>query len=108
MASTTTMILIGIFISVAVGYFTFVCLLDPQYDPREPPVLSHYIPYVGHIIGMIQHGQGYFDMLRFVLHHFATPYKLYKHLLFPSPSRMRLSMARESGTEPLPGWYLSW
>lgn len=51
-------------LSLVIGYASIVYFFSPRYDPREPPVLSHYIPYVGHILGLIQHGQQYFEMLR--------------------------------------------
>jgi len=51
---------------VVVGYVSVVYFFSPKYDPREPPVLSHYIPYVGHVLGLIRYGQYYFEMLRSV------------------------------------------
>lgn len=30
---------------------------------REPPSVSSTIPFVGHLIGLIQHGSGYLSML---------------------------------------------
>lgn len=59
-AFTTVMALLA----AVVGYISIIYLLSPKYDPREPPVLSHFIPYVGHIIGMIRYGTSYFEMLR--------------------------------------------
>lgn len=42
------------------------CLLDwlyaPKHGPDEPPVLPPRIPYVGHIIGLLQHGTRYFEI----------------------------------------------
>jgi hypothetical protein len=35
-------------------------------DPREPPLLRPWIPFVGHLIGMLQYHQRYFEKLRFV------------------------------------------
>jgi hypothetical protein len=35
-----------------------------EYDPREPPIISHPIPYVGHVIGMFRHGASYFDFIK--------------------------------------------
>ncbi|KAL8948350.1 MAG: hypothetical protein Q9222_005460 [Ikaeria aurantiellina] len=42
----------------AVNYF-----LGPVYDPREPPVIHQKIPHVGHIIGLLQYGLRYFEVL---------------------------------------------
>lgn len=51
-------------IVVVVGYVSLVYLFSPKYDPREPPVLPHLIPYVGHILGLIRNGPLYFETLR--------------------------------------------
>jgi hypothetical protein len=34
-----------------------------QLDPQEPPILKPRIPYIGHIIGLLQHQSAYFDKL---------------------------------------------
>lgn len=39
-------------------------LLEPTYDPKEPPVLPQKIPYIGHILGLLQHGLNYYKKLR--------------------------------------------
>lgn len=31
-------------------------LLSYKFDPREPPLVKPTIPYIGHILGLIQHG----------------------------------------------------
>jgi len=41
---------------VAIGYVSLVYLFSPKYDSREPPVLQHFIPYLGHILGLIRNG----------------------------------------------------
>lgn len=51
--------------------FVAVCyLLDyfyaPKNAPNEPPVLSHPVPYVGHIIGLLRHGVAYFEATRYL------------------------------------------
>ncbi|KAI4163202.1 MAG: hypothetical protein LQ342_003135 [Letrouitia transgressa] len=48
--------IIALFLSV--NYF-----LGPKYDPREPPVIHQKFPYVGHIIGLLQYGLRYFEIL---------------------------------------------
>jgi hypothetical protein len=35
-------------------------------DPREPPLLRPWIPFIGHLIGMLRYHQTYFEKLRFV------------------------------------------
>jgi hypothetical protein len=32
-------------------------------DPQEPPILKPKIPYIGHIIGLLQYNSGYYDRL---------------------------------------------
>ena len=53
-----------------VGFVAVCYLLDyfyaPKNAPNEPPVLSHPIPYVGHIIGLICHGLSYFETTRYL------------------------------------------
>lgn len=49
--------------SAAVWY-----LLDyvyiPKHLPNEPPMLPSRIPYIGHIMGLAQHGTRYFEITR--------------------------------------------
>ena len=35
-------------------------------DPQEPPLLRPWIPFIGHLIGMLRYHQAYFEKLRFV------------------------------------------
>jgi hypothetical protein len=39
-------------------------LISVKYDPREPPLISHPIPFIGHVIGMFRHGAKYFDFIK--------------------------------------------
>lgn len=55
-----------VLIAVVVIYISSVYLFSPEYDAREPPVLPHMIPYIGHILGLIRYGQHYFSILRLV------------------------------------------
>jgi len=59
--ASTSVVLLTV---VVVGYVSLVHLFSPKYDPREPPVLPHLIPYVGHILGLIRNGPLYFETLR--------------------------------------------
>ncbi|KAI4273763.1 MAG: hypothetical protein L6R38_006256 [Xanthoria sp. 2 TBL-2021] len=43
---------------VTANYF-----FGPKYDPREPPVIHQKIPYIGHVIGLLQYGLRYFEVL---------------------------------------------
>ena len=38
----------------------------PRHHPDEPPVVSSRIPLIGHIIGLIWHGTGYYQKIRYV------------------------------------------
>lgn len=49
---------------VTANYF-----FGPKYDPREPPVIHQKIPYIGHVIGLLQYGLRYFEVLRPVTRH---------------------------------------
>jgi hypothetical protein len=37
---------------------------SPRTVADEPPIVSHPIPFIGHLIGILQHGISYFDRLR--------------------------------------------
>ena len=45
------------------------CLVNYIYvsqpAPNEPPLLSHPIPYFGHILGLLRHGLRYFEITRY-------------------------------------------
>ena len=66
MDSSAVSTTVAILLSILVGYASIVYFLSPKYDSREPPVISHFIPYVGHILGLIRYGQRYFQMIRYV------------------------------------------
>ena len=37
----------------------------PVHSSKEPPLISPSIPYLGHILGLIQHGVRYYQMTRY-------------------------------------------
>ena len=39
-------------------------LIRIEKDPREPPVATSNVPFVGHIIGLMRHQGDYFKSLR--------------------------------------------
>lgn len=39
-------------------------------DPREPALLRPWIPFIGHLIGMLRYHQAYFEKLRFATPHY--------------------------------------
>ncbi|KAL4911188.1 hypothetical protein BDW74DRAFT_6045 [Aspergillus multicolor] len=57
-------------------------------DPREPPIVGSTIPIVGHIIELLRHGTGYFNMLTEKHPHpiFAIDLLLIKIYLVKSPA----------------------
>ena len=55
---------VGISLLVVIVYLSLVYLFGPNYDPREPPVISSLVPFVGHILGLLRYGQRYFEILR--------------------------------------------
>ncbi|KAL9134788.1 MAG: hypothetical protein Q9175_004026 [Cornicularia normoerica] len=54
---------VGVSLLVVIVYVSLVYLFSPKYDPREPPVISSLVPYVGHILGLLRYGQRYFEIL---------------------------------------------
>lgn len=56
--------LAGLSLLVVIVYISLVYLFSPEYDPKEPPVISSLIPYVGHILGLLCYGMRYFEILR--------------------------------------------
>ena len=40
-------------------------LYAPRHSPTEPPLLPARIPYLGRIIGLLQHGIAYLEMTRY-------------------------------------------
>jgi hypothetical protein len=54
--STTTLGALGL----GVAIFVFVAnLMRVKIDPREPPVVYHKIPFLGHVVGMLTQGPSY-------------------------------------------------
>lgn len=48
---------------VAVVAATVSYLFGPTHDPNEPPAIHQKVPHIGHIIGLLQHGLQYFEIL---------------------------------------------
>jgi len=57
----------GYVTSIILAIFTALLIirhqLAIQLDPQEPPILKPKIPYIGHIIGLLQYHGAYFDKL---------------------------------------------
>lgn len=62
--STIRVYAIGAIVSVAA---LLICMywLSVRMDPREPPLVRAKIPFIGHILGMLQYQVVYFDMLAY-------------------------------------------
>ena len=43
-----------------------VCFSSSHPDPREPPIVSSTIPFIGHFLGLVKYGGAYYDKIRFV------------------------------------------
>ena len=41
--------------------------LQSTQDAREPPMIPHTFPYIGHLIGLLRYGLKLFDMIRSVV-----------------------------------------
>lgn len=67
MASEWVSTALFVVLLVVILYFSTTYFFSPQYDAREPPVIPHVIPYVGHILGLMWYGQHYFSILRFAV-----------------------------------------
>ena len=56
---------------LAIASATTCYVLDYFYVPKqlanEPPLVGHYIPYVGHIIGLLRHGTRYYEIIRYIV-----------------------------------------
>jgi hypothetical protein len=58
-----------IYLLILVAFLSLWLLLDhlyaPKHNPREPPVLSSSIPYIGHILGLLRYGHKYYQTTRY-------------------------------------------
>ena len=63
----------AVFLLAAAAAASFWYLLDyfdaPRHHPDEPLVVSPSIHYIGHIIGLLRHGIGYYEATRSVFSH---------------------------------------
>jgi len=51
-------------ILIVILYATVQYFATRKFDPREPPIISSPLPYLGHILGMLQNGSKYHKMIR--------------------------------------------
>jgi len=50
-----------------IGYVTLQYFATKKVDPREPLVVASTLPYLGHILGILQNGSKYYKMIRYIL-----------------------------------------
>lgn len=64
-----------IFLTLAAAAKASWYLLDylyiPRHLPNEPPAVRPWIPYIGHIIGLLLHGTKYYEIIRCDFSHVA-------------------------------------
>lgn len=48
--------------AVAAAWFALDHCCAPRLSPKEPPLLPHPVPYIGHILGLLRHGTRYYQM----------------------------------------------
>ncbi|KAI0002684.1 hypothetical protein F4779DRAFT_126832 [Xylariaceae sp. FL0662B] len=51
---------ISIASSIILAYYTLKYYMSLTHSPSEPPLIPSNIPFVGHLIGMIRHGAGFY------------------------------------------------
>ena len=49
---------------IASAVFFTLNRFSPRYDSREPPVLPQKVPFLGHILGLLQYGLKYYSIIR--------------------------------------------
>jgi lipid-A-disaccharide synthase-like uncharacterized protein len=47
-----------------VGLHYCVQFLTTKHDPREPPLISPKIPFIGHLVGLLRYGLAYYAKAR--------------------------------------------
>lgn len=61
---TSLLLLTGAVVILAFWFLSHS--LTPSHDPKEPPLIPPKIPLVGHIIGLLRDGTGYYPRIAFV------------------------------------------
>ena len=65
--SLNTSVLLVLAIASATTWYALDYFYVPKQLPNEPPLVGHYIPYIGHIIGLLQHGTRYYEIIRYIV-----------------------------------------
>ena len=64
--SLSTPLLLLLAIVSATTWYALDYFYVPKQLSNEPPLVDHYIPYIGHIIGLMRHGTRYYQMIRYI------------------------------------------
>ena len=49
---------------IASGSCILLRIFQPRHHPQEPAVIPQGIPYIGHIVGIVKHGLGYYQVIQ--------------------------------------------
>ena len=52
--------------AIAAAWFALDYFCAPRLSEKEPPLVPHPVPYIGHILGLLRHGTRYYEMTRSV------------------------------------------
>lgn len=58
-------LLVGAAATFAALWYILDYIYAPKWSPNEPPLVSHPIPYVGHILELIRYGTAYYRITRY-------------------------------------------
>ena len=54
-----------LFLLISAIWLAVHVLCTPSHDPREPPLVTSRVPFIGHILGLLRHGTRYYQMTRY-------------------------------------------
>ena len=46
------------------GSYILLRVFQPKHHSQEPAVIPQGIPYIGHIVGIVKHGLGYYQVIQ--------------------------------------------
>lgn len=62
-----SLLLLVIGSAIAVVFYFLGHFLTLPHDPKEPPLIAPRIPLIGHVIGLLYNGTGYYSKVALVL-----------------------------------------
>ena len=62
--SINSLLLLLLAVSSTAAWYLLDSLYAPKKYPNEPPLVPQFIPYIGHILGLLRHGTRYFEITR--------------------------------------------